>query len=59
LKQRVIPTTPNHTSVVLWIHFAGVQVLLGADLEETAAANAGWSVIVNSANNAGGLSIFI
>ncbi|MFQ5472670.1 MAG: MBL fold metallo-hydrolase [Dehalococcoidia bacterium] len=45
---RVSDPSPNHTSVVLWIHVGDKRVLLGADLEETGRPTEGWSAILNS-----------
>jgi hypothetical protein len=49
LKDRAIEQPRNHLSVVTWVSIGETAILLGADLEETAAADTGWSVIVASA----------
>ena len=45
---KIVRQTPNADSVVAWTEVAGVRVLLGADLEDTANAATGWKAIVES-----------
>jgi len=40
--------SPNQTSVVLWLSFNDICILLGSDLEEKNNPNKGWSVIIDS-----------
>jgi beta-lactamase superfamily II metal-dependent hydrolase len=47
-KKRATMRNPNHMSVVAWIKFGQIAVLLGADLEESANTELGWSPIVCS-----------
>ena len=47
-KRRATPNKENNTSVVLQITWENESVLLGADLEETAHIDSGWSAIVSS-----------
>lgn len=47
-KRRLIATTPNRTSIVLWIVVGDFIILLGSDLEETSDPKIGWSIIVES-----------
>lgn len=47
-KRRLLPITPNHTAIVLWVKIANFSILLGSDLEETGDKNTGWSVIIHS-----------
>jgi len=53
-KRAVAPPEENHTSVVLWVQIGEAVALLGADLEETARENTGWTVIVDRAETPGG-----
>lgn len=46
LKLRVRAPSPNHSSVALWLEVGSHRILLGADLEKTAAPKTGWSVIL-------------
>lgn len=58
-KRRCVQQGPNQLSIVTWIEIGETAILLGADLEETAAAGTGWSVIVGSAERPqGAASIF-
>lgn len=45
---RLFVRGPNHVAVVLWIEIGDLRILLGADLEETADPNTGWSIILAS-----------
>jgi hypothetical protein len=45
-RRRLFVRGPNHVAVVLWIEIDSLRILLGADLEETANPNTGWSVIL-------------
>jgi beta-lactamase superfamily II metal-dependent hydrolase len=45
---RCVARGPNHLAVAIWINVGPVDLLLGADLEETTDPKTGWSVIVNS-----------
>jgi hypothetical protein len=45
-KRRLLPESPNHLSVVLWVQVGNVFILLGADLQETGDPATGWSAIV-------------
>lgn len=56
--RRVIPQpTQNHNAIVLLVKFGeSINILLGADLEETSSPLTGWSVIVNSPNRPFGKS---
>ena len=47
-KTRLASPKPNNSAVVLLIEVGKIQILLGADLEETSDAETGWSVIVDS-----------
>lgn len=38
----------NHFSVALWIDFGFCRILLGADLENTADPNSGWSAVIQN-----------
>lgn len=58
-ESRVVARGPNHLAIVIWIAIGPVNVLLGADLEETTSEGTGWSVIVSSKNRPPGrASIF-
>ena len=46
---RVPEPRPNDTAVALVVEFPGVSALLGADLEETADPQTGWTAVVASA----------
>lgn len=45
-RRRLFVRGPNHVAVVLWIEIGSLRILLGADLEETANPNTGWSIIL-------------
>lgn len=45
---RVPASTPNSASVVLWIDFKGIKVLLGGDLEKSTDPRRGWQPIVDN-----------
>lgn len=45
---RISSEGKNDTSVVLWISIGDLKILLGADLEETADHETGWSVAISS-----------
>lgn len=47
-KRRATPTGKNDHSIVLHISVGEISILLGADLEETAHPDSGWTAIVNS-----------
>jgi phosphoribosyl 1,2-cyclic phosphodiesterase len=47
-KRRMPSQRPNHLAVVTLIKIGSIGALFGADLEETANPEAGWSAIVNS-----------
>lgn len=47
-KRRVVPISPNHFAVVLWIQIESTSILLGSDLQETGDPQTGWTVILNS-----------
>ncbi|AHY50556.1 MBL fold metallo-hydrolase [Bradyrhizobium japonicum] len=49
-ERRCVSRGPNHLAVALWVSLGPVDILLGADLEETQDPDTGWSVIVNSTN---------
>jgi hypothetical protein len=49
VKRRAVALTPNQVAVVLWVLVGDVQILLGADLEETSSPTLGWRAILNSA----------
>ncbi len=56
---RAVARSPNHLAVVTWVAVGPVNILLGADLEETSDPSTGWTVVVNSTNRPGGkASIF-
>lgn len=57
-KKRVLATSPNKNSVVLWISIGPFKILLGSDLEETGTDGTGWSAIVNSDARPEGLANF-
>jgi hypothetical protein len=42
--------SPNNLAVAVWVSLGPIDLLFGADLEETADPETGWSVIVNSAS---------
>jgi beta-lactamase superfamily II metal-dependent hydrolase len=44
--RRLVSTSPNGASVVLWFEAAGVEVLLGADLERGDQPEVGWRAVV-------------
>jgi hypothetical protein len=47
--RRVVPVPKqNNNSIVLWIQFNDIFLLLGADLEETKDPRTGWQAILNS-----------
>ena len=48
---------PNHSSVVAWIEFKSISMLLGADLEETGDPETGWSAVVTSPERPQGRAI--
>ena len=47
-KGRPICLGPNQSSVVLWVEFDGIKILLGGDLEESSSPSIGWKAIVLS-----------
>ena len=48
--RRAVPTESNDHSVALWVLVSTDQILLGADLEETADPRAGWPAVIRSNN---------
>ena len=46
-KNRIPSTSPNNSSVVLWIKIGETSIMLGGDMEDSS-GNRGWSAIVNS-----------
>jgi beta-lactamase superfamily II metal-dependent hydrolase len=46
--RRIVPKSPNHLAIVLWVQAGEEVVLLGSDLQETTDEYRGWSVIVES-----------
>lgn len=47
--RRVVPGTPNLTSVVVSVHWEDQAILLGADMENHSDVNKGWGAIVREA----------
>jgi beta-lactamase superfamily II metal-dependent hydrolase len=47
-KRRLIPLSPNNSSVVLLITIGRHSILLGADLEESSDSDCGWSVVLSN-----------
>ncbi|MDL1889210.1 hypothetical protein FBQ96_06455 [Nitrospirales bacterium NOB] len=47
-KRRIVAQEPNHVAIALWLKMGDRAVLLGSDLEETANASTGWTVIADS-----------
>jgi hypothetical protein len=47
-RRRIVSTRPNNTAIALWVRVGTTEILLGADLEETGHADAGWSAVVAS-----------
>lgn len=45
-KKALVPPSPNHNAVVLWITVGDIFILLGADLEETREPGTGWSEVI-------------
>lgn len=52
--RRAVPDGPNNHSVAMWVTVGDIHVLLGADLERTADARAGWESVVASKNRPDG-----
>ncbi len=56
---RTIPApTPNHTSVVLWVEVGSSNLLLGADLEHSAARGQGWWAVIDAHSPRSPASVF-
>jgi beta-lactamase superfamily II metal-dependent hydrolase len=51
---RCVTRGPNNLAVAAWIKIGPIDLLFGADLEETPDPQTGWSVIVNSTNRPAG-----
>jgi hypothetical protein len=47
-KRHIVSQSPNELSVVLWIDFGHLRLLLGADLEDSQNSLTGWKAIVTS-----------
>lgn len=45
-QERIVESSPNHASVVLWLEAGDTRVLLGADLEHTNRNNEGWMGVI-------------
>ena len=56
--ERLVPFSPNHISVALWVQLGDFSVLLGSDLEETRDPRLGWSAILSSTKPTGTASVF-
>ncbi len=57
--RRAVPEGKNNHSVAAWIAIGETHVILGADLENTSDARAGWASIVGSTNRpSGDVSLF-
>lgn len=57
--RRAVPDRKNNHSVAAWISIGKTHVILGADLENTADARAGWASIVGSTTRpSGDVSLF-
>ncbi|TCS49750.1 beta-lactamase superfamily II metal-dependent hydrolase [Primorskyibacter sedentarius] len=57
--RRAVPEGKNNHSVAAWVSIGKTNVILGADLENTADARAGWASIVCSTNRpSGDVSLF-
>lgn len=57
-KRRLLSSSPNHSSVVIWAEVGDINILFGSDLEETGDSNRGWSVVVESGIPNGKASFF-
>jgi hypothetical protein len=57
-KKRAISRSPNHMSVVTWISFGDIAILLGGDLEESSNRELGWAPIVRSTCRPPGRALF-
>jgi hypothetical protein len=58
-KHRATEQHPNHLSVVAWVAIGELAVLMGADLEEQAETDLGWSAILGMADRpVGKASVF-
>jgi hypothetical protein len=49
-KRRAVAQNPNHLTVVTWVDFGDLAILLGGDLEQTQEEDTGWAAIVRSGN---------
>jgi beta-lactamase superfamily II metal-dependent hydrolase len=57
--KRAVPAPrPNHASVVLSVSVGDARLLLGADLEETADPNSGWTALLDGSQLAAPASVF-
>jgi len=52
-KRRAVALRPNQIAVVIWMSFGDVQILLGADLEESPSPTLGWQAILRSTTRPG------
>ncbi len=46
-QRRIVNSTPNHTSVAIWVKAGCVRALLGADLEHTTRTDQGWAAVLS------------
>jgi beta-lactamase superfamily II metal-dependent hydrolase len=53
-ESRCVARSPNHLAVAIWMKIGPLDLLFGADLEETNDPETGWSVVVNSAQRPAG-----
>lgn len=47
-QRRIVNSTPNRTSVVIWVKAGPIRALLGADLEHTSRNDDGWSAVLST-----------
>lgn len=52
-KRRAVALRPNQIAVVIWAKVGEIEVLLGADLEESSSETLGWQAIVKSTTRPG------
>jgi beta-lactamase superfamily II metal-dependent hydrolase len=57
-KLAVVAPKPNHASVVLGVSFGEAHLLLGADLEETATRETGWTALLDRCDLPEAVSVF-
>lgn len=57
-QQRIVNTSPNASSVVLWVEVGRARVLLGADLEHTGRSADGWNAVLASKHDLGKATVF-